>query len=89
VNVTARYVKKNEGEEGVVFFRVWDVKGGKRLVVTLNGSVKTKAGRADLNDMAGLKVKVGDLVKVRFGKETREVKVPEGKTVDLYWNELK
>lgn len=89
VNVTSRYVKKKEVDEGVVYFRVWDVKGGKRLVATLNESVKTKAGTADLNDMAGLEVKAGDQIKVAFDGETREVGVPEGKTVDLYWNQLK
>lgn len=89
VNVTSRYVKKKEVSAGVVYFRVWDRKGGTRLVATLNGSVKTKAGTADLNDMAELKVKAGDTVKVTLGGVTREVSVPEGKTVDLYWDQLK
>ncbi len=89
VNVTSRYVKKEEASAGVVYFRVWDSKGGKRLVAILNGEVKTKAGTADLNDMAELTVKTGDTVKVTVGEETREVVVPEGKTVDLYWDQLK
>lgn len=89
VNVTSRYVKKKEASEGVVYFRVWDRKDGQRVVATLNGSVKTKAGTADLNDMAELKVKVGDVIKVAVGGETRSVKVPKGKTVDLYWDQLK
>lgn len=89
VNVTSRYVKKKESSEGVVFFRLWDTKGGKRLVATLNEGVKTKAGTADLNDMAELKVKAGDKIKITFGRETREVVIPKGQTVDLYWDQLK
>ena len=89
VNVTSRYVKKKEASEGVVYFRVWDRKGGQRVVATLNSSVKTKAGTADLNDMAELKVKAGDVLRVSFGGETRSVKVPKGKTADLYWDQLK
>lgn len=89
VNVTSRYVKKKQASEGVVYFRVWDTKGGKRLVATLNGEVKTKAGTADLNDMAELKAKSGDTVKVSFGDETREATLPESKTVNLYWDQLK
>jgi hypothetical protein len=89
VNVTDRYLKKEDAQKGKVFFRVWDAKGGKRLVATLNGSVQTKAGTADLNDMAALKVKEGDEISVQVGEETRKVKVPAGRTVDLYWNELK
>lgn len=89
VNVTSRYMKKKEVKDGLVYFRVWDAKGGMRLVATLNGAVETKAGTADLNDMAELKVQAGASVKVTYGGETREVSVPEGKTVDLYWNQLK
>jgi hypothetical protein len=89
VNVTSRYVQKKEGSAGVVYLRVWDTEGGKRLVATLNGSVKTKAGTADLNDMAKLKAKTGDALKVTFGDETREAILPESKTVDLYWDQLK
>jgi hypothetical protein len=89
VNVTSRYLKKKEVKDGLVYFRVWDAKGGMRLVATLNGAVETKAGTADLNDMAELKVQAGASVKVTYGGETREVSVPEGKTVDLYWNQLK
>ena len=89
VNVTARYAVKVVGADGLVFLRVWDRKGGDRIVATLNEGVETKAGAADLNDMATLKAKAGELVRVSFQGETREVKLPEGKTVDLYWNELK
>lgn len=91
VNVTARYAKKKEAGENEIYLRLWDKKGkgGKRLVGTINGSVKTKAGTADLNDMAVLKAKAGDVIKVTFGEETREVKLPGGKTVDLYWDQLK
>ena len=89
VNVTLRYVKKKKATDGVVYFRVWDTKGGKRLVATLNGSVKTKAGTADLNDMAELKAKTGDTVKVTFGGETRKVVLSERKTIDLHWDQLK
>jgi hypothetical protein len=89
VNVTSRYMKKKQASEGVVYLRVWDTKGGKRLVATLNGAVKTKAGTADLNDMVELKAKSGDTVKVTFGDETREAILPEKKTVNLYWDQLK
>lgn len=89
VNVTSRYMKKKQASEGVVYLRVWDTKGGKRLVATLNGAVKTKAGTADLNDMVELKAKSGDTVKVTFGDETREAILPESKTVNLYWDQLK
>lgn len=89
VNVTSRYVKKKKAAAGAVYFRVWDAKGGRRLVTTLNDLVKTRAGTADLNDMAQMAVKAGEKMKVTFGGETREVVVPEGKTVDLYWDQLK
>jgi len=88
VNVTARYAAKPVGADGLVYLRVWDRKGGNRIVATLNDEVKTKAGTADLNDMATLKAKAGEVVRVSFNGETREVKLPAGKTVDLYWNEL-
>jgi hypothetical protein len=39
--------------------------------------------------MAQMAVKAGEKMKVTFGGETREVVVPEGKTVDLYWDQLK
>jgi len=89
VNVTSRYVKKEEEKEGIIFVRVWDSKGGKRVVATLNDSVKTKAGTADLNDMAELKARSGETVKVTVGKETREAVLPKSRTVDLYWDQLK
>jgi hypothetical protein len=89
VNVTPRYLKKEKKDEGLIFFRVWDTKGGERLVATLNGTTQTKAGTADLNDMAGLKVKEGEEVSVQIGDETRKAKVPSGRTVDLYWDQLK
>ncbi|MEJ6581012.1 MAG: transglutaminase-like domain-containing protein [Akkermansiaceae bacterium] len=89
VNVTARYTAKAAGVDGIIYLRVWDRKGGKRIVATLNDGVQTKAGTADLNDMATLKAKAGEMVRVSFSGETREVKLSEGMTVDLYWNELK
>ena len=92
VNVTARYVAQAEvvqGGEGMMFIRVWDKKGGERVVAILNGKVKTKAGTADLNDMAEVKAKAGETVKVTIGEVTKKAILPEGKTVDLYWNELK
>ena len=89
VNVTERYLKKEKKDGGMVFFRVWDTQGGMRLVATLNGSVRTKARTADLNDMAALKVKEGDEISVQIGGEIRKAKVPKGGTVDLYWDKLK
>jgi hypothetical protein len=89
VNVTSRYVKKQKTSKGLVYFRMWDRKGGKRVVAVLNEVVKTKAGTADLNDMAELQIKVGEVLRVTLDGETRSVKVPAGKTVDLYWDQLK
>lgn len=89
VNVTPRYTGKTQAEEGAVYLRLWDKKGGKRLVGTLNGLAETKAGTADLNDMTTLKAKEGDTIEVLFEGTTRTVLLPAGKTVDLYWNELK
>lgn len=89
VNVTDRYAAQTAPSDGVVFLRVWDRKGGDRIVATLSDGVQTKAGTADLNDMATLKAKAGERVRVTFEGETREVQLPEGTTVDLYWNELK
>ncbi|YCM42550.1 transglutaminase-like domain-containing protein [Verrucomicrobiaceae bacterium 227] len=89
VNVTARYTAKVASSDGLLYLRVWDRKGGARIVATLNDGIKTKAGTADLNDMATLKAKAGEIVRVTYDGETREVKLPEGKTIDLYWSELK
>lgn len=89
VNVTDRYTGKKKAKQGVVYVRVWDRQGGERLVATLNGKVKTKAGTADLNDMAELKVKAGERITITYEGEAREAVVPGGRTVDLYWNDLK
>ena len=89
VNVTSRYMEKKKVSEGIVYFRMWDRKGGQRVVAVLNEMVKTKADTADLNDMAELQTKVGEVLKVTLDGETRSVKVPAGKTVDLYWDQLK
>ena len=93
VNVTARYTTNKTENSEVVFVRVWDKKGGKRVVATLNESLKTKAGTADLNDMAEIAVKAGEVLKVTLGDMTRQAIVADsvvaGATIDLYWNELK
>ncbi len=101
VNVTDRYAKPvtRKGSDVVLNLRVWDRRGGERIVakISLVGNTETvtsKAGTSDLNDMATLKVPADSShqLEVEFGgvKRTAMVKSP-GKgeaTVELYWDQL-
>ena len=104
VNVTERYTQRAEKTETTVpvHVRVFDKKGGERLVVKLEvlddqGAVRTtattKAGTADMNDMATVKVAPGRKVRLRMshGGETRVValEAKEEVTRDFVWSELK
>ena len=101
VNVTARYAKEQPFEEGVIYIRLWDKKGGDRIVgevalIDLSSKelqkVTTKAGTADLNDMPALKLQPeAKHLQITVGKNTRVVPlgdVKRGETRDLYWGRL-
>ena len=105
VNVTARYAKADEDKsvEATVYLRVRDKRGGERLAMTVdlldsNGmklqSVTSKAGTADLNDMAAVKVRPGTACRLRVvnGTDERIAELVVDKagdmTVDLVWNEM-
>ena len=101
VNVTDRYAKPvtKQGSDVVLNLRVWDRRGGKRIVVKISlvgnaETVTSKAGTSDLNDMATLKVSADSShqLEVEFGgvKRTAMVKsLGKGEaTVELYWDQL-
>lgn len=98
VNVTARYTKDPSFEKGVFYLRLWDQKGGDRLVgdVTLTDhdgkevqTVTTKAGTSDLNEMPSLILQPGPhQLKITVGEVTRSRPLGEvtpDQTLDLYW----
>jgi hypothetical protein len=103
VNVTARYTKgaRKAEEKVAVHVRVFDKLGGERMVVQVellgaDGSVvqstMTKAGTADMNDMAAVKVKAGEAFQLRLshdGEVRLLEKVVDGEeTLDLHWDGL-
>jgi hypothetical protein len=105
VNVTARYAKAAPPEANLARLgvRLWDRRGGNRLVASvaaidgtggLTPPVETKAGTADLNDMPRFNLKPEARGRLRFtlGTETRECPFgPLAKgdsTVDALWPEL-
>ena len=96
VNVTARYAKEKKAEDLVpVYVRVFDKAGGERIVAEVEWkgeTVKTKAGTADMNDMAVVKVESGEEAQlvIRYGGEARVVALAVEKetTKDLVWEEL-
>lgn len=105
VNVTARYAKaeKDKAAETTVYLRAWDKRGGKRLTLHIDvldtagktlHSVETRAGTADLNDMASVKLLPGASYRLRVvnGKEERSLtlKVEGADTVtqEVIWGEL-
>lgn len=110
VNVTARYAKaatNNDlgADHASLGVRLFDNPGGERIVahvcaVAPDGSalaertVETKAGTADLNDLARLDLKPGAEGRLRFtvGRETREMPFgPLAKgdpTVNAAWSKL-
>jgi len=99
VNVTDRYAKpaSKMGDDVVLNLRVWDRRGGERIVakIGLAGvTVTTRAGTADLNDMAVLKVSPDSshqlVVEYDGEKRTMVANSPEKgeATIDLYWDQL-
>jgi len=105
VNVTSRYLKDSPSDAKKlvpIHFRIFDKEGGERLVVEIGflaadgsiaNTVTTKAGTADMNDMATLKVKQGKDVSLRLRHEG-ETKIltilaPEAEmTKDCFWSAL-
>ncbi|MGI9242604.1 MAG: transglutaminase domain-containing protein [Verrucomicrobiales bacterium] len=103
VNVTARYAKDaGKAEKKVpVYVRVFDKPGGGRIVVQVEllgadgavaQSTTTKAGTADLNDMAMVKVVPGEKFQLRLTQEgdvrLLEKSVGGETTLDLHWDGL-
>lgn len=98
VNVTHRYAKaQKKTTASIVNIRLWDKKEGERIIATISHGeqkVTTKAGTADLNDMAQIKLSSGAsaTLQVDFEGEKRSAhievtKAPES-TIDLSWNQL-
>jgi predicted esterase len=105
VNVTARYAAPaaEKVAEATVYLRAWDVRGGTRLAVAVDlldatgktlQSTRTRAGTADLNDMASLKLRPGENYRLRLVQDGEErsmaLQVPSAAdlTQDLIWSEL-
>lgn len=109
VNVTARYAKpeaalEKEAEHSVLGLRLFDREGGDRIVahvcaVQPSGERLaegvTKAGTADLNDLARLELKPGTEGRLRFTVNGESRELPFGPlakgepTVNAVWSELK
>lgn len=102
VDVTRRYTGEDEAGAGpAVYVRLWDTRGGERVVETVEafddvgaslGSVKTRAGTADLNDMPALPAGAA-VLRVGSSDDARIAVVGTGdgeasRTLDLYWDEL-
>lgn len=103
VNVTARYAKEQKTEKGTMHVRLWDKKGGQRIVGELKvldssgkllGSGLSKAGTSDLNDMFFLEVPRGEEVEMRIKigdteRSENALKIQKNSaTIDLYWEGL-
>ena len=105
LNVTDRYTgKSNRGNvEDDVLVRVLEGRGGKRLEVQAElldsknkvlASRKTKAGRADLNDITGFTCNPNTPLWLRFtkGDKVKQIPIRRSKggevTVDVQWDEL-
>ncbi len=105
VNVTGRYAKpvEKKGVEATVYLRLWDRRGGRRLalpVELLNGAgkvvqaVTSRAGTADLNDMAAVRVRAGVEYQLRIARDGEhrhaDLHLDKAGTVtrDLVWDEL-
>lgn len=109
VNVTGRYVQPanvaaSESGNALLGVRLFDRPGGTRMVARVcaiepAGSVlaeaETKAGTADMNDMARLDLAPGLEGRLRFvlGDDVRELAfgpVARGEpTIDAYWSDLR
>ena len=98
VNVTHRYAKaQKKTAASIVNIRLWDKKEGERIIATISHGeqkVTTKAGTADLNDMAQIKLSSGAsaTLQIDFEGEKRsahiEVTKASESTIDLSWNQL-
>lgn len=105
VNVTDRYAKQGEKKvkESMVYLRLWDKQGGKRLALPVElldatgnklQTVTTKAGSADMNDMAAVKVQPGVKYRLRIARdgEHRQTELHVDKagaaTRDVVWSEM-
>ena len=99
VDVTDRYAAPADGESSSarLYLRVWDTRGGERLVSTVtvgDTAAETRAGTSDLNDMPELEAPAGEPVPlaVSHAGESRDFRLPRmprgPHTVDLYWDEL-
>lgn len=105
VNVTARYAGTGPEESGTatVHLRLWDQEGGKRLAAPVElidatgkvlGTVTTRAGTADLNDMPALEVEPGTgyRLRVEHADQVRWKDLRAAKrgalTIDLVWSRL-
>ncbi len=104
-NVTDRYTGKSSSDnvEDDVFVRVRDRDGGKRLEVKAElldaknqvlASKNTKAGRADLNDIAGFTCNPNTPLWLRLiqGDQVKQIPLRRAKagevTLDLQWDDL-
>ena len=104
-NVTDRYTGKSSSDnvEDDVFVRVRGRDGGKRLEVKAElldaknqvlASKKTKAGRADLNDIAGFTCNPNTPLWLRLirGDQVKQIPLRRAKagevTLDLQWDDL-
>jgi hypothetical protein len=105
VNVTARYARVGSAnpEEARLNVRLWDQKGGVRVVAWIEvlgdrrevlDRGRTKAGTTDLNDMPMFQLRTGSKGWLRFtiDGEERELRLeslePGDRTVDAVWSEL-
>lgn len=105
LNVTDRYTGKSSRDnvEDDVLVRVLEGRGGKRLEVQAElldsknkvlASRKTKAGRADLNDITGFTCNPNTPLWLRFtkGDKVKQIPIRRSKggevTVDVQWDEL-
>ncbi len=104
-NVTDRYTRSGKGLEkkNELFVRVRENKGGDRIEVKaelldeLNqvvSGVMTKAGRADMNDIAALSCRPDSTVWLRLSKGNETKRIPlrrtgdASATLDLAWDTL-
>ena len=104
-NVTDRYTGKSSSDnvEDDIFVRVRDRDGGKRLEVKAElldaknqvlASKNTKAGRADLNDIAGFTCNPNTPLWLRLmqGDQVKQIPLRRAKagevTLDLQWDDL-
>ena len=101
VNVTSRYANQQltDSNEVTAYCRICDTRGGDRLIADVEvidlsgklfGTVTTKAGRTDLNDMPLLKLARNQeyQARVKLGDEVRTttIKTSSAPEMTLEWN---